>query len=235
MFKDLLLDSHIRTWVFLPIVLFTFLVEFLTHNALRCFKTSSKSSISDIKKIHLKNKLAALEINYQYIPEKAFENRRQFLKKQIELMNTQHCSFQSKKTQPVLPDQGEQYISLIREHSANHLPMILAGAWVSYIFSGFICTKIPIPLTFAFKQMLQKNIDLSNLQPSWVSSHSWYFLNVFGFRNVLNMFFYEQTNTELNNTCLLNFKGESITEYSNKLNIISYKFYLANSCDEIIV
>lgn len=44
--------------------------------------------------------------------------------------------------------------------------------------------------------MLQRNIDLPYMNPSWVSSCSWYFLNVFGLRNFLNMFFEEPEETE---------------------------------------
>ncbi len=58
-----------------------------------------------------------------------------------------------------------------------------------YFFGGFILVHLPFPLTNRFKVMLQSDIELTTLDPSYVSSVSWYFLVMFGLRSFMNLIF----------------------------------------------
>jgi hypothetical protein len=51
-------------------------------------------------------------------------------------------------------------------------------------FSGFVLVKIPFALTNSFKGMLQRGIELSTLDASYVSATSWMFLVAFGVKDV---------------------------------------------------
>lgn len=118
--------------------------------------------------------------------------------------------------------------------------MLIGGGWINWMFSGFITTKLPFPLALSFKPMLQRGIELEALNSSWVSSASWYFLNVFGIRNIYSLFlteeemYYDEINC--NNEILMPpmtpsgrpFKMEwealEIIEHEWKLDQIEYEF-----------
>lgn len=51
---------------------------------------------------------------------------------------------------------------------------------VSYFFSGMLIGKVAFPLTQQFREMLQKGIDVHNIDVKYISSLSLYFLSFMG-------------------------------------------------------
>ena len=45
----------------------------------------------------------------------------------------------------------------------------LIGYWVSFLYNGFLVGKTPFPLTFRFKSMLQRGVEVDNLEPGYIS------------------------------------------------------------------
>lgn len=50
---------------------------------------------------------------------------------------------------------------------------------ISYLFSDSVVGKTPFPLTRTFKSILQRGVEVPNLDVSYISALSWYFLILF--------------------------------------------------------
>ncbi|KAK5641058.1 hypothetical protein RI129_009605 [Pyrocoelia pectoralis] len=181
--RDLVVDSQIRCWVFLPIVVITFLVGIVRHYVSILLVSEKKIKLQVLQDSQVILRCRFLRENSRFIPKSSFLMRRHFF-------NNEEVGYLTQKRPPVTQDvMTDQAImtDMLKENITNVLPMIIIGGWIHWMFSGFITTRVPFPLTLPFKPMLQRGIELINLDASWVSSASWYFLNVFGLRSIYGL------------------------------------------------
>lgn len=179
---ELLLDTNIRGWVFLPIVVITFLVGVLRHYiSLLIGGSQKKADIQQVQDSQALLRARLLRENGKYLNRSAFQMRRYFF-------NDEENGYFKTQKRPAPASNPMADPSMMTEmlkgNLTNVLPMIVIGGWINWMFSGFVTTKVPFPLTLRFKPMLQRGIELLSLDPAWVSSASWYFLNVFGLRSI---------------------------------------------------
>lgn len=181
---DLVLDPNIRIWVFLPIVVITFLVGILRHYVSILLTNQRKAEIQQVYDSQAIIRCRHLRENGKFLPRQGFLMRKHYFNnEETGWLKTQ------KRPQPTtnpMQDPG-MMTEMLKGNLTNVLPMIVIGGWINWTFSGFLTTKVPFPLTLRFKPMLQRGIDLVALDASWVSSASWYFLNVFGLRSIYTL------------------------------------------------
>lgn len=125
-----------------------------------------------------------LRENGKFIPKQSFLMRKEFFNKE------DSGYFKTQKREAVVKNpmtDPSMMTDMMKGNITNVLPMIVVGGWINWAFSGFLTTKVPFPLTYRFKPMLQRGVELTSLDASWVSSASWYFLNVFGLRSMYNL------------------------------------------------
>lgn len=181
---ELLLDSDIRIWVFLPIVVITFLVGIIRHYVTILLTSEKKVELQQIADSQVMIRSRMLREHGRFLPKNSFLMRKHFF-------NNEHDGFfKTQKRDAVMKNpmtDPSMMTDMLKGNLTNVLPMIIIGGWINWAFSGFLTTKVPFPLTLRFKPMLQRGVELSSLDASWVSSASWYFLNVFGLRSMYSL------------------------------------------------
>ncbi|KAK7499607.1 hypothetical protein BaRGS_00009259 [Batillaria attramentaria] len=181
---ELLLDSNIRVWVFLPIVVITFLIGIIRHYVTILLSSEKKSDLQQVADSHALIRSRVLRENGKYIPKQSFLMRKSFFNSD----NHGFFKVEKRESQAKNPMTDPSMMTdMMKGNITNVLPMIVIGGWINWAFSGFLTTKVPFPLTLRFKPMLQRGIELVTLDASWVSSASWYFLNVFGLRSMYTL------------------------------------------------
>merc|ERR1712111_325052 len=76
---ELRLDPAIRLWVFLPIVLITFLVGIVRHYVSVLLTSTKKVDLAQVKDSQILLRARALRENARYIPKHSFLMRRHYL------------------------------------------------------------------------------------------------------------------------------------------------------------
>ena len=152
-----------------------------------------------------------LRENGKYLSPSSFTMRKHFFN------NEETGYFKTQKRPPATPNSSAMLTDLVKGNFINVLPMVVIGGWINWMFSGFVTTKVPFPLTLRFKPMLQRGVELQSLDASWVSSASWYFLNVFGLRNIYTLVLGENN-------------GKHINEVYEALELFIYFYNLILSC-----
>jgi len=180
---DLLLDPAIRTWVFVPIILLTFLIGIIRHYAYILLSSKKKLDPSTQKDGHYLARAQLLRRNGRALPPDSFGMRKSFLADK----DTGYFPKRIEETAQADPLDPSVVTEMLKGNMLNMIPMFMIGTWINWVFSGFLITKLPFPLTHRFKSMFQQGIRLTTLDASWVSSASWYFLSMFGLRSIYNL------------------------------------------------
>merc|ERR1712226_817492 len=179
---ELRLDPAIRLWVFLPIVVITFLVGIVRHYVSVLLTSTKKVDLNQVKDSQILLRSRSLRENAKYLPKSSFLMRRHYFNNdETGVLKTNQAR---PAAQPNPMTDPSMMTDMLKGNLTNVLPMIVIGGWINWHFSGFVTTKVPFPLTLRFKPMLQRGIELASLDAAWVSSASWYFLNVFGLRSI---------------------------------------------------
>lgn len=133
----------------------------------------------------------ALRQNYFQLPPTSFAARKAFLTEA--LSNGSYLQPKDKEEKegpqnPFEPAGGmDTMMDGMKKQMVMMIPQTVIMGWINFFFSGFVLLKLPFPLTVRFKVMLQRDIQSPDLDVTWVSALSWYFLTLFGLSAVYKL------------------------------------------------
>jgi len=175
----LVLDPSIRDWVVLPMVAIMVLMGLLRHYAQQCLRSSTAMDPAETKHKQVLGRVARLRSRgARLLPAASFNTRKAYF-------NAKDKGLLVQKVKKAGVNPMSNPMGMVDQMKGNMLymvPNMVMMSVIGFFFSGFVLVKVPFPLTNRFKVMLQRGVDLSTLDVSYVSSLSWYFLLMFGLR-----------------------------------------------------
>ncbi|KAI3990450.1 hypothetical protein MKX01_021385, partial [Papaver californicum] len=137
-----------------------------------------------------------LRVAANFIPSKSFRVRKAYFTNEEDGLLHVPKGTAAPNPQAQMLSDPNMAMDMMKKNLSMIIPQTLTFAWVNFFFSGFVAAKIPFPLTQRFRSMLQNGIDLSTVDVSYVSSRSWYFLNLFGLRGLFSLILGEENATD---------------------------------------
>ncbi|PVU97494.1 hypothetical protein BB561_000508 [Smittium simulii] len=190
--QNMFLDPEIRNWVLFPIMLVMILVGIVRHQISQLFVATPKPiTLKAHRQQNMLTRAGLLIQNSKYIPKSSFEGRLIDYTKAFE--SGDYLEFPENKDagapNPMSdPKVLDSMMDGLKTQMLGIIPQTLIMGWIQFFFSGFILTKLPFPIGNRFKSMLQDGIKTPNMDVRWVSSISFYFLNLFGLNGVFSLF-----------------------------------------------
>merc|ERR1711977_1209 len=188
----LMLDPNVRNWGMIPITFAMLLIGVLRHLVSKLMRGSSTAKVKSIQAKQLIMRSQFLRAHSAFLSRAAFAQRKDYFCDKDKGMFLQKVDPSLNPQQQMMSDPS-MLTDMLTKNLTMIVPQIVTGAWVNYFFSGFVVAKVPFPLTQKFKLMLQRGVDLSSLDVTYISSLSWYFLNLFGMQGLLQLILGEKT------------------------------------------
>ncbi|KAL5357637.1 transmembrane protein [Aspergillus floccosus] len=187
--QTILRDPALFYWILFPISIVMILTGILRHYATVLMNNppkpastaaESRERLGLLRGVNLRN-------NGSILTKEAFEQRKNYLVSAYH--NGEFLKDPANRGQPPAnpmtdPAGMEAMMGMMKGNMMMMIPQTLIMSWINAFFSGFVILKLPFPLTIRFKSMLQSGVMTRDLDVRWVSSLSWYFLNLFGLQSV---------------------------------------------------
>ncbi|KAJ6009971.1 hypothetical protein N7522_004987 [Penicillium canescens] len=188
--QTILRDPALFYWILFPISIVMILTGILRHYATVLMNSTPKSPstlaesrerLALLRGVNLRNNA------YSVLNRESFEMRKNYLVSGFRsgaFLKDPNNRGQPPANPMTDPAGMEAMMGMMKGNMMMMVPQTLIMSWINAFFSGFVILKLPFPLTIRFKSMLQSGVMTRDLDVRWVSSLSWYFLNLMGLQSV---------------------------------------------------
>jgi len=177
-------DPQLFYWILFPITIVMILTGVLRHYAtVLMAATPKKQEYLAIREQRSLMRGINLRANGNVVSPASYETRKTYLVSGYQsgaFLKDPDSKGQAPPNPMTDPAAMEGMMGMMKGNMAMIVPQTLIMGWINAFFSGFVILKLPFPLTVRFKQMLQAGVATKDLDVRWVSSISWYFLNLIG-------------------------------------------------------
>ena len=183
--KDLLLDPSIRNWGVLPILVFVLCINLLRAYLTQLGQSAKTADSEDLRRRQTLARADRLRANGTYIQSRAFAARKAWFVDKENGMGVLHEEGVPGAVNPMSNPMA--MLDMVKGQAYFGITQMGMMQFSEMFFSGFVLVKIPFALTSSFKGMLQRGVELSTLDASYVSATSWMFLVAFGVKDLQRM------------------------------------------------
>lgn len=179
--QNILLDPSIRDWVLLPLIAIVLFVGILRHYASLLMNSNPKPVMSKLCNANIANYGRQLISGGSALSPEAFRTRAEgmmegMLKKEVEAANPME-----------MMSDPNMMMGMMKNQFMMMVPNIGMMMLVSNFFSGFVVARFPFPLSSRFRGMMQRGLDIDDLDCNYVTSLSMYFLIMSGCQGLLQL------------------------------------------------
>lgn len=218
----MILDTSIRFFVFVPTLIMSFLAGYLMKNIKYITRNEKELKLNEIGVNQAVVRSKLLLQNGRLISKESFSMRKHFFNDK----QTGFFCFDKLPTNKNEPMPLSDLTSMVKNNIIDLFLFFGIAGLNNWMFSGFITTKLPFPVTLRFKPMLQRDIDMPQLDASWVSSISWYLMCIIGLRYIkISLFEKKDTDTGAEDEICCMTKDD-IKKAWEDLEIYNHRWYL---------
>jgi len=174
--SEIWLDPQIRDNAMLSIFYVFLCSNLIRQNLFIILKHEPKIELKQMKHNNVLARVKSLRgPNARFLMEDAFRNRRVFFaKKEVGIL--EHAPRSKSAMEQMEGQDPTQAMGMMKSQMIFLFSQGAIGYWVNFLFTGFLVGKTPFPLTYRFKGMLQRGVDVENLEPGYISGLCWYFI-----------------------------------------------------------
>lgn len=178
---ELLLDPMIRDWVLLPLTGIIIIVQLLRTIVMQIINKPASQEATEVAQRALVARSQRTRMLAGFLTDDSFLNRKAFLIKR------KGRGLRAKAEAPMVDPTAA--MGPMRTQAVFYLSNIGFLFIVQTLFTGFVLVKLPFAVTSRFRDVTQRDVAhaLELLDPSLVTSFSWYMMCLYGCQGIITL------------------------------------------------